>query len=161
MYRHRPLRARWAGMLACLCTSTLLAAPYGANPPQVRDHDGIAYISGGIGSDEAGQLRAMASRFNVHMRFVDARTGESMSDVAVVVVDTQGKKRLSLVTEGPLLYLKLHPGTYRAYVTYQGSTQSRPFTAGSKPVALAFRLAVNEAERSWLYCASQCTRSQR
>lgn len=163
---HRPFPAPWkhalAALLVCLHAAAAPAAaappatPLGPNPPRVEQRDGIAYLSGGIGADEAARMRSMRAAFNVQMQFADARTGEWLSDVAVALADARGKPVFSLVTSGPFLYVKLPPGSYRARITYQGVSQTRKFTAGRKPAALDFRIAVNDAERSWLYCGGGC-----
>lgn len=153
---------RFATIAACAVSVFALAAPSPApgaeqtQAPAVRHQGDIAYVSGGIGDDEARALRAMASRFNVHLEFYNEANGEALSDVTLVVTDGEGKRLLRAVTTGPLLFIRMPAGRYSAHATYQGVTRSHDFRAQAAPVKHVFRLPVNELEDDWLLCNPQC-----
>ncbi|WP_144409816.1 hypothetical protein [Cupriavidus basilensis] len=159
-------------VVACLAAAALIgliepalpvhgARPYADTPLQVQEMNGIPYVSGGIGDDEVKAIRSMAGRFNVRLGFYNAKGGEALSDVVVSVVDSNGKRRLRVVSSGPLLYMRLPAGAYTLRAEYQGDSQTRRFTAGHAPVSYLFRLRVNEMEDDWIYCDSKCPRRGR
>ncbi|TXI08040.1 MAG: hypothetical protein E6Q76_07715 [Rhizobium sp.] len=111
-------------MLAC-CASALVgglllqaavAITLPANAPALKQANGIGYLSGGIGRDEAGTMRGIASQFKVRMHFVDSTDGSALSDVSVTVFDARRNIVLQVVSEGPYLYLDPPPGAYRVLV---------------------------------------------
>jgi hypothetical protein len=144
-------------ILGCLAAAALagLVSPAGSAPgaqpyaditPSVQEINGIAYVSGGIGEDEVQAVRSMAGRFNVRLGFYDAKGGAALSDVVVSVDDAEGKRRLRVVTAGPLLYLRLPAGPYHLRAQYRGDSQSRRVAAGRTPVNCLFRLRVKEMD---------------
>lgn len=111
----------------CLLLSTAVLAdvnvamatsPDGALRP--RQLNGISYLSGGIGSDEAAAMRGMAKQFNVRMHFVDSTDNSSLSDVTVTLFNARREIILLVLSEGPYLYMNLPQGTYRALIRYGG-----------------------------------------
>ncbi|MCY0853572.1 hypothetical protein [Cupriavidus sp. D39] len=159
-------------VVACLAAAALIglvnpalpvhgAQAYADTPLQVQEMNGITYVSGGVGDDEVKAIRSIAGRFNVRLGFYNAKGGEALSDVAVSVVDSNGKRRLRVVSSGPLLYMRLPAGAYTLRAEYQDDSQARRFTAGHTPVSYVFRLRVNEMEDDWVYCESKCPRRGR
>jgi len=83
--------------------------------------EGIRYLVGGIGSDEREAIENLGTDYNV--KFVFAETsGDYISDVRVVIDDLHGKRLAHLVTNGPWLYVKLPPGSYRVKATYAATS---------------------------------------
>lgn len=150
-----------AAALAGLIGTALPVHAAQPNPealPQVLQVNGIAYVSGGVGEDEAKAMRAVAGRFNVRLGFYNAKGGEALSDVTVSLVDGDGKRRLRVVSSGPLLYMQVPAGAYTVRAQYQADSQARRFTAGRNAVSYTFRLRINEMEDDWVYCESRCPR---
>ncbi|CAJ0887768.1 hypothetical protein R20233_03265 [Ralstonia sp. LMG 32965] len=135
------------------------AGPDAAVAPEVRFQDEIAYVSGGVGSDERDAMRSMARRFNVRLNVVSARTGEALSDVDVSVADDRGKLRLRVRTEGPLLYMRLPRGRYQMTATYRGAMQTQTIRAGALPVDAVVRLRTEPGAEEWLLCQRDCPRA--
>jgi len=102
----------------------LLAQEVGGAPP-VQHQNGIAYVSGGVGRDEAVAMRGMAPRFNVRMHFLDSAGGGALSDVSVTVFDARRQIILLVLSEGPFLYMKLAPGSYRTVIRYGTALECR------------------------------------
>ncbi len=96
---------------------------------QVRKHDGISYISGGVGMDERAEMKAKMHDYNLLLTFAE-KSGAYLADVEVVVRSVDGKKGFDAVSEGPFLYASLPPGKYKVSVEYGGKNQSRVVTLG-------------------------------
>lgn len=126
---------RATALAACLlCPGLFVAIPAGAASPEspvvpaapaVQHMNGIGYVSGGIGVDQVAVMRSIAGRFNVHMHFVNEADGSSLSDVTVTLFDARREIVLLVLSEGPLLYLRLPPGDYRALVRSAGAIECR------------------------------------
>jgi len=129
--------------------------------PEVRESAGILYVSGGVGTDDVNRMRALAPRFNVRIRFQDQADGASLSDVKVVVLNDKKERLLRLVTEGPLLYMRMPPGRYLLALAYQDNVQERTINVGRAAQDITFAFRVNELEDSWLYCRDGSARCKR
>ncbi|MBP0637436.1 hypothetical protein [Cupriavidus sp. AcVe19-6a] len=126
---------RAIALAACLLCSGLFAVipagvasptpPVMPSTPAVHHMNGIDYVSGGIGVDQVAAMQSMAGRFNVHMHFVNEADGSSLSDVTVTLFDAHREIVLLVLSEGPLLYLRLPPGDYRVLVRSGGAIESR------------------------------------
>lgn len=140
------MRAFMAICFLILSTPALAAANDAAVPSQagtlkLRQLNGISYISGGVGLDEAATIRGMAQQFNVRMHFVDSNDNSALSDVTVTLFNARREIVLLVLSEGPYLYLNLPQGAYRAVIRYGGSIFSRSIavTANSAVVDLLLR----------------------
>jgi hypothetical protein len=88
-------------------------------------HDrGIAYVTGGVGQDEAAALRGLASGYNMRATFT-TRSGEYLSGVAVQVSRSDGTVVFAATSEGPYLFARLPPGHYRLVATFNGVEHTR------------------------------------
>ncbi|TSP11939.1 hypothetical protein [Cupriavidus campinensis] len=156
----RPLRG--AALLALVAVwLAAMAAPLVAGAAEVRSQNGISYMSGGIGREDVDSMRAQAGRFNVRLSLISASTGESLSDVLVLVSNSDGKRLLRVVTEGPLLYVRLDAGAYVVTAEYQGQQRVVQVTAGPTPLDFVIRMPVNTLEDDWLYCETRSPRRER
>jgi len=86
---------------------------------QRQDQNGVAYLSGGIGVDEAKAIQ-QATGYNLHMTFSIGPEGKYVPDVDVVVQKAQGQTVLTLTQAGPLVYVQLPPGKYTVVATRNG-----------------------------------------
>ncbi len=124
-------RQRIVRLSACVALAALLSAPLWAAPSNnTGEHnargasgDNISWLSGGIGDEARDEMRRSASSYNVHLVF-STRTGAYLADVPFSVA-RNGQEVYSGVSDGPLLYLKLKPGSYRISATIDGATQAR------------------------------------
>ncbi|CAJ0793598.1 Carboxypeptidase regulatory-like domain-containing protein [Ralstonia mannitolilytica] len=128
--------------------------------PEIRHQNEIAYLSGGIGRDERDAMRSVARQFNVRLNVVTLKTGEALSDVDVSVVDSHGKLRLRVRTEGPLLYMRLPHGRYQVTPAYIGAMQTLSIQVNSQPVDAVVRLHVEPGVEPWLLCRGGCPRNR-
>jgi len=108
-----------------------VTADASGNGPQLRQANGIQYVSGGIGTDEAAIMHRLAAQYRVRLRFVDSADGSALSDVSVTLFDARRQIVLQVLSEGPYLYLNPPPGEYRAVVRYGGTIACHHFSIGT------------------------------
>ena len=102
----------------------------GVDVQQSAVDSSIRYVSGGIGEPGRSSLMAMQKDFNLKLMFADTK-GPYLSDVNVTISDNKGQTLIDTVTDGPYLFAKLKPGTYRVKSTYQGTSHEQKVTVGS------------------------------
>jgi hypothetical protein len=95
--------------------------------PTEHKQGDVAYLSGGIGEDEARAIEAKARDYPLTLEFlVKAQPrAEFTSDVKVKIEDHAGKVVLDTVSEGPFLLVRLPPGRYAVNANLEGETQAR------------------------------------
>ena len=100
---------------------------------------GIFWMSGGIGDEALSEMRRAAAGYNVHMTFSD-RTGAYLAGIRFKVSGRNGQAIYEGVTDGPLLYLKLSPGSYLIAAEIDQAWQTRRIqvAASGRPTALRF-----------------------
>jgi hypothetical protein len=91
--------------------------------PVEQDH-GVAYVTGGVGQDEATAIRGMASSYNMRAMFT-TRSGEYLSGVSVQIFRSDGTPVFTATSDGPYLFARLPQGHYRLVATVDGSQRSR------------------------------------
>ena len=91
---------------------------------QVKTYHNIPYVSGGVGDEEIDLLRQVDGAYNVKLIFA-ATEGNYLSDVHILIEDSQGTKVLEAVSEGPWFYTTLPPGTYKVLAQAEGRTQQQ------------------------------------
>ena len=105
-------------------------------------HDrGIAYVTGGVGEDEATALRRLAPGYSMRGTFT-AASGEYLSGVAVQIFGSDGKVVFAGTSAGPYLFARLPPGHYRVVATFDGVERTRALyvpTRGSVRFTLTWK----------------------
>jgi hypothetical protein len=86
--------------------------------------NGVAYITGGVGTDEASALRSVAGQYSLRLTFV-TQGGRYLSDVGVEIVGPSGAAVLNTLTLGPFLYVSLPAGRYQVAAYAQGTKKTR------------------------------------
>jgi len=86
---------------------------------QPQQQNGVTYLSGGIGEDEAHAIE-LARGYNLHMMFSIGPENKFIPDVDVTVQNTSGQSVLTLEDAGPLVYVQLPPGKYKVLATRNG-----------------------------------------
>jgi hypothetical protein len=112
-----------AGALAG--SQAVATAPSGAG----QTESGIAYLSGGVGSDERQRMEELAAGFNLRVEMADPE-GKFQGGGHVRIRDAAGKTVLDTTTNGPLLYAKLPPGRY-TIVVGDGPEKTRSVEVGA------------------------------
>jgi hypothetical protein len=74
-------------------------------PASIREksYNNVPYLSGGVGEEEIDLLRQVDGAYNVKLIFA-ATAGNYLSNVHILIEDSQGTKVLEAVSEGPWFY---------------------------------------------------------
>jgi hypothetical protein len=78
---------------------------------QEKTPEGISYLTGGVGKDERDSLSKMGKDYNLKLVFAHAK-GPYLANVEVHIKDSNGKKVIEAISDGPWFYAKLPQGTY-------------------------------------------------
>lgn len=97
---------------------------------QPMQQNGITYLSGGIGGDEARAI-GQAQGYNLHMTFAIGPENKYVPDVDVAVLNASGQTLLTLSDAGPLVYVQLPPGKYSVVATRNGEERRDTADVGS------------------------------
>lgn len=86
----------------------------GAAPSEVTSGP-ATYISGGVGSDEAAEMKSMASRYALEVVSVvkTEPREEYTADFRILIRDKTGKTVVDAVSEGPFFLANLPDGSYQ------------------------------------------------
>ena len=79
--------------------------------PEAVSTNGVLYMTGGIGEDEAKAFLSLAPRYSLRMMFTSAN-GSYLADVDVRIRNADGRAILDTRTDGPFLYIMLPAGRY-------------------------------------------------
>lgn len=118
-----------AALLITLAMPWTLAAAADLNAPidmqavqlQPQEQNGVRYVQGGIGQDEANALRKTTG-YDLHVELSTGPQGKFQSGATVDIQNAQGQPVLSVMDAGPLLYVQLPAGKYKVTGTAQGAT---------------------------------------
>ncbi|MFN0314061.1 MAG: carboxypeptidase regulatory-like domain-containing protein [Burkholderiales bacterium] len=99
-----------------------------------RTHNGVVYLSGGVGADERDAMQAVQHEYTLWLSF--EHEGESVlsSDTEVAIRDAKGRLVLEAEAEGPWLMVKLPAGRYRVTAKQEDQSGSQIVAVGSKGV---------------------------
>jgi hypothetical protein len=110
--------------LASLCVFGAMA--HAGTSPAIHITDtGVAYASGGIGSDESAMMRSASRDWPATFEFAvrDGKRNDFVADVLVSVRDAAGKPVLdNVLAKGPFMLTRLDPGRYQVQATLGGRT---------------------------------------
>jgi hypothetical protein len=116
------------GLNSCallLFAANALAQSSLQNPPGIlmaATDQGVRYLTGGIGSEEREAMETLGTKFNLKLIFAEL-SGDYIAGVGAILSDQHGKELGRIITNGPWLYVRLSPGTYRVKATLDGVTQ--------------------------------------
>jgi hypothetical protein len=91
--------------------------------------NGVDYLNGGIGSEQADAMRRMGADYPVQMTFAE-RNGAAdqfVADVHLRVTDSRGRTVVDLPSQGPIFLLQVPPGAYTVEAEHQGDVKTRRF----------------------------------
>jgi hypothetical protein len=108
--------------------------------PRIMEVNGIRYMSGGTGSDEAQRLREIAKDWSLTLEFgVQARPrDEYLADVKVSIADSSGATVLDATSDGPFMLVALPAGRYSISADSDGVVKKRSITVDSRHPARQF-----------------------
>ena len=89
------------------------------------------YLTGGVGEDELAAIKDRASQYTLTVMTARRGSGDFLADCKVTVA--RGTVTvLEAVMDGPYLLARLAPGNYRIRIEFDGKTQERQVTIGSR-----------------------------
>jgi hypothetical protein len=94
--------------------STLLVAALqaaAATLPLAKTQNRVAYVTGGVGEDEAAAMRAEAKHYPMSVFFTAGKDNAFLADVKLTVKNKAGKEVLNTAA-GPILLVNVPSGTY-------------------------------------------------
>lgn len=95
-----------------------------------------SYVSGGIGVDEAAEMRAMAPRYALEIvSIVKSKSGQRdqyTSDFRVQVKDLKDTILIDALSEGPIFLANLPKGSYQITATQNGISKSQKISIQNK-----------------------------
>jgi hypothetical protein len=83
------------------------------------------YANGGIGQEEADEMRAKAGGFNLRLYMSEGKHGHSITGAQVTITDKKGNVLLNEPSGGPMLFVHVANGSYTINANYSGTTISR------------------------------------
>lgn len=129
----KPMRRGLLAVLVATCCAPLWAETVGdvarqnvTSAPQEQ----VPWMSGGVGDDALGEMRKAAPAYSVQLMFSNPQ-GSYLADIPFTVSKVNGRELYSGVSPGPLLYLKLPPGTYQIAAQLDGVWHKRQIRAGT------------------------------
>lgn len=105
----------------------LTQAPGAVAAPSEVSLGQITYISGGVGSDEAAEMKSMASRYALEVVSVTKAGSKEQytADFRIVIKDTAGKTLIDAISEGPFFFANLPEGQYQVDASQDGIRKSQ------------------------------------
>lgn len=100
--------------------------------PQIRQNNGVNYLTGGIGLDAREQIMPLVRDMNLQLVFAEKQSGAYVADVDVRIADSSGREVLTVEKSDPLVFAQLQPGTYEVSATVNGETIERKVTVSSR-----------------------------
>ena len=116
---------------ACIAAAVFASPSQAATDPVIRQSGNIAYASGGVSEEARDNLSAIARDFNVKL-VLATKSGAYLSDVAVVVSDSQGQRVLAAKSDGPWFYAKLPSGRYTIEASSNGAVMKKAVSVATQ-----------------------------
>jgi len=114
------------GLCLSLAAPALATADLGVPPEHTKGV--VSYVSGGLGADQAAEMRRDALSFPLGLEFVHGKKvepGMYLANVDVTIRTPSGRVLLSTRSEGPYLLATLPDGLYRISAEHAGRTETR------------------------------------
>jgi hypothetical protein len=95
-------------------------------PPAPQTQNGITFLNGGIGKQQAQAMRDEAKTgYNLQLVFATEKTGQYKANVNVTITDAKGTKLVDAESVGPGFYAKLPVGQYKISAEANGTLQHK------------------------------------
>jgi hypothetical protein len=101
--------------------------------PPLQHSGDIAYLSGGIGSDQSAAFKEAMPRYPLSLEFAQhtaANGNEYLANVPVTIADMHGKTVLHANARGPFMLVSIPGGRYVVTAHHDGTTQQRTVDIG-------------------------------
>ena len=91
----------------------------------------VPHVSGGIGLEGREEMAAAEKAHNLKVVAAE-KSGDYLAEVQVAIESAKKERMLETTMEGPILLVKLPPGTYSVKATFDANTQTRTVTVGAQ-----------------------------
>ncbi|HSH84619.1 MAG TPA: hypothetical protein VK979_05620 [Guyparkeria sp.] len=91
-----------------------------ASAVPVQEHNGIRYLTGGLGTAERAWLKEHGATYPLFLQFSQGTRGAFVSSVQVTLRRAGGETVFEATTDGPLIYVDLPAGRYQLTADYRG-----------------------------------------
>ena len=98
---------------------------------EVQTQNGIDYVAGGIGKEQAEAMKVAAHDYDLMLTFA-ADGGKYLADIDLQIEDMNGNSLLKTVSEGPLFLAHLPVGRYKITASAQGTSHTRIVNIGGE-----------------------------
>ena len=109
-------------------SNTPLDAAAASLLPKVQSTNGVAYMNGGSGTENADYMKSRGSEFPLQIVF-SGRGGE-YGVAEKVTIRSGGNELLTVPDAGPILMFKLPPGNYTVEASFKGVIEKRTVSIG-------------------------------
>lgn len=107
--------------------------------PPVQMQGPVAYLTGGVGQEQAHAIETEAAKWPVMLEFTvkdrQPRHEAFLSNVAVQILDAKKTVVLDTHSDGPFVLARLQPGRYEVKATFDGRTMTRTMHVAGKATA--------------------------
>jgi hypothetical protein len=109
-----------------------------AEMPGVQTQNGIDYVAGGIGKEQADAMKVAAQEYDLMLTFA-TDGGKYLAGIDLQIEEMNGNTLLNPVSEGPLFLADLPVGRYKITAVRQGASQVRIVDiGGERPTKAVF-----------------------
>jgi hypothetical protein len=119
----RLIRTAMAGFLLAFASARAQQTSMdgqGATWPKWETQNGISYVCGGIGAEEAAAMKMEAPKHDLMVTFAST-TGDFLGDAHVTIADSRGRTVLDTTCGGPIMLTDLpKSGRYRVKAEVAG-----------------------------------------
>jgi len=88
----------------------------------------MVFRNGGIGEDEADEMRSQARNYPLRLVFAEGPNNDFTANVPVVIADARGDAVFAITDGGPLLYVMLPDGKYTVTAESDGIVKTQRVT---------------------------------
>ena len=129
-WKERSMKTHFRIVIATALAAGALQAAAAALP-QGKTENGVTFINGGVGHDEAAAMKAEARHYPLSMIFSAAKDNEFVAGVKLTIRDKSGKEILQ-TSAGPMMLLDVPAGSYAITADLKGRTLHRIVHVKSK-----------------------------
>lgn len=108
------------GATLVLLSLNLATVASAAPPKTLISATGLSFMTGGIGSDDALEMRSYAKKFTLNLIFSEGTIGRLATDINVNIYDEQDRMAFRIKGAKPMLYVNLPAGTYTILASNNG-----------------------------------------
>lgn len=114
-------KRRWiAALMAAMAAGTVSLAQAATHEP--------AYLNGGVGQEDAARMQAAAKDYSLKVEFSEKRDNQFVAGARVKIVDAHGRTVFRRADAGPILLVRLAPGTYKVTARADGRSETQAAT---------------------------------